>query len=316
MNGIDAATRAAIAAARGAAPGTLRAWREGLVWRMLAARFAACPAGDGATAMACAAELLGDTGWVEALLHPLIEALAADPLFEPPLRVSRDPLRIGAVLFECPAVKLSACITSAAALRRMPAPASCTFSGRLAVTRYVRAGGATLRRWRTAPADAEFRAAAAPPCVEKAPVLPADGAVVAIDGRSEAQLLSDATSDVVTLTFTARTGTPLMREHAIDDGRLLRIASSEDRASRTEMLLAFLRLSDRVDAGPCFETATRDPAFHLRWAAMREWLALDARAACPRLEAMAAGDPHPEVRDAAARTLAVVRPKLAAPCPA
>lgn len=316
MNGIDAATRAAIVTARAAARRTVRAWREGPGYRMLAACLADCPAGDAGAAMARAAELLGEEGWVEPLLRPLIETLAADPLFEPPFRVSRDPLRIGAVLFESPAVTLSACVIRAAEMRRMPAPSSCTFTGRLAVTRYVRAGGATLRRWRTTPADAAFRAAAAHACVEETPVRLFDGAVVAIDGRSEAQLLADAAGDMVTLVATARAGTPLMREHAIGDGRLLRVASGDDRASRTEMLLAFLRLAGRADAGPCFEAATHDPAFHLRWAAMREWLALDARGAFPELEAMAAGDPHPEVREAAGRALAVVYSKLEAACPA
>jgi hypothetical protein len=314
MNAISAATRAAIVTARAAAPGRVRAWREGPGYRMLPAHFADCPAEDGHEAIARATALLGDTGWIEALLRPLVDALEADPLFEPPFRTSRDRLRIGAVLFECPAVTLSACVTSAAEMRRMPAPSSCTFSGRLAVTRYVKAGGTTLRRWRTAPTGADFRAEAAPPCVEATPLRLIDGAVVSIDGRREAQLLAEPTSDVVTLVATARVGAPLMREHAIADGRLLRIASGEDRVSRTEMLLAFLRLSDRADAGPCFDTATRDPAFHLRWAAMREWLALDACAAFPRLEVMAADDPHPEVREAARRMLAVVRSRLEVPC--
>ncbi len=314
MNGIGAATRAAIVAARAAAPVTVRTWRESSAHRLLTARFVDCPAEDGHEAIARATALLSDTGWVEALLHPLVEALAAEPLFEPPFRASRDPLRVGLVLFECPAVSFSACVTSAAEMRRMPPPASCTFTGRLAVTRYVRSGGATLCRWRTAPANADFRSADAPPCVEEAPVHLTNGTVLPIDGRCEAQLLAGAASDVVTLVATARAGAPLMREHAVADGRLLRVASSGDRASRTEMLLALLRLAGRAEAGSCFEAATQDPAFHLRWAAMREWLALDARAALPRLAAMAVGDPHPEVREAAARTLAVVRPKLEAPC--
>lgn len=316
MNGIDAETRAAIVAARAAAPGIVRAWRDGPAWRMLAATFADCPASDAEEAMGRATRLFGDGGGAEELLQPLVEALATDPLFEPPFRTSRDALRIGAVLFECPTVTLSACVTSAAAMRRVPAPASCTFSGRLAVTRYVRAGGAVLRRWRTAPAGADFRAATAPPCAEVEPLRLADGAVHGIDGRYEAQLLADAASDVVTLVATARAGAPLMREHALDDGRLLRVANGDDRASRAEMLLAFLRLAGRADAAPCFAAATRDPAFHLRWAAMREWLALDARAALPRLEAMATADPHGEVREAATRTLAAVRPRLDAACPA
>jgi len=317
MNGIDAETRAAILAARAAAGDTIRGWRSGEAYRALAARFADCPPDDASEAMARATRLLEKADWAAALLQPLVEALAGDPLFEPPFRTSRDGLRIGGVLFECPAMALSACVTSAAAMRRLPAPRALTFSGRMVVTRYVCAGGARLRRWRTEPAGPDFSATTAPSCREIEALRLTDGDVIATDGGHEAQLLSEAQSDVVTLVATIPAGTaPLMREHAVADGRLLRIASGDDRASRTEMLLAFLRLAGRTDAGPRFAEATGDPAFHLRWAAMREWLALDARAALPRLEAMAAGDPHRDIREAAARTLAVVRSRLDTPCPA
>jgi hypothetical protein len=317
MNAVDGATRAAILAARTNARETIRAWRGGTAFRALDAAFADCPAGDPALAMARATQLLGDDDWAGALLGPLLAALAADPLFEPPLKVTRDAMRIGAVLFDCPAVSITACRTSAAAMRRLPAPATVTFSGRLAVTRYVRAGSAMLRRWRVDPAGPDFRAGAAPPCREVPSLRLADGDVHATDGHREAQLLGHAATDVVTLVATIRAGAaPLMREHATGDGQLLRVASGDERASRTEMLLAFLRVAGRADAGDRFEEATRDPAFHLRWAAMREWLGIDARAALPRLEAMAAGDPHGEIREAAARMLATVRPRLEAACSA
>jgi hypothetical protein len=318
MNGVDGAARAAILAARQAAPATIRAWRSGAAHRALETVFADCPADDPEPALARATALLGDADWAAALLEPLVAALRADPWFEPPLRPNRDALRTGAVLFDCPAVSIAACRTSATVMQRLPAPAAVTFSGRLAVTRYVRAGGATVRRWHTEAAAPDFRAGTAPRCHAQPDRLLRDGDVVPIDGRCEAQLLAGATSDVVTLVATIRAGAaPLMREHAIADGRLLRVASGDERSSRTEMLLAFLRLAGRADAGDRFEEATRDPAFHLRWAAMREWLALDARAALPRLGAMASADPHAEVRDAAARTLAVVRARLeAAACPA
>ncbi|MEP9358627.1 hypothetical protein [Sphingomonas sp. KR3-1] len=314
MNGVEDTTRAAILAARAGGGAAVRAWRQGAAYRALEARFADCPLDDPGTALARATDLLAASGWAAELLAPLVAALAAEPLFEPPFKASRDGARIGLVLFDSPAVSLSACHSSAAAMRGRGVPASVTFSGRLAVTRYVRAGNATLRRWRAPLAGPDFRAETAPPCAEAPPLRLADGEVHAIDGRCEAQLVTDAQGDLVTLVVTIRAGAaPLMREHATDDGRLLRVASGDDRASRAEMLLAFLRLAGRADAAPRFEEATRDPAFHLRWAAMREWLALDARAALPRLEAMAAEDAHDEVRAAAVQALALVRPRLACP---
>ena len=313
MPGVPNAVRAAIAASREPARETVRRWRAGAEYRALARTFADCPLDTAEPGAARAEALLGDGGWAAALLAPLVEALAADPFFEPPFRVNRDALRTGAVLFECRAATLTACVTSAAAMAMLPPPTAAVFSGRVAVTRYVKAGGASLRRWRAEPITPAFAAATAQPCEPLGSIQLADGEVRRIDGRVEAQLLAAAASDVVTLVATIHGGaSPLMREHALGDGRLLRVASGDDRPSRTEMLLGFLRLSGRADAGGCFEAATRDPAFHLRWAAMREWLALDARAARPRLAEMARADPNAEIRTAAACTLATAEARCRA----
>ncbi|MEI9852870.1 MAG: hypothetical protein WDN24_20645 [Sphingomonas sp.] len=310
-NGVTRAIREAIAAARAPAIATVQRWRRGAEHRALERAFADCPADSAEPAAERAERLLEDAGWAEMLLAPLAGALADDPFFEPPFRLSRDALRTGAVLFDCPAASLTGSVLGAAAMAALPPPATIVFSGRVTVTRYVRAGGATLRRWRTEPITPGFSAAAAPPCMPLAPLALADGDVLRTDGRAHAQLLADARSDVVMLVFTMRGGAAaLMREHRVADGALVRVASADDRASRIEMLLTFLRLAGRADAGARFDAATHEPAFHLRWAAMREWLALDAAAALPRLEEMAADDPNAEVRAAAALTLVTVRRRI------
>jgi len=172
------------------------------------------------------------------------------------------------------------------------------------VTRYLKAGGATLRRWEVDPLTPDFSAAAATPSRPLPPLTLTDGAIVTCDGRTRSHLLSDGYGPIVALVATIRSGAaPLIREHCIADGTLVRVASADEAASRTEMLLSFLRRSGRTDASARFDAATRDPAFHTRWSAMREWLGLDALAALPRLTDMAANDPHPEVRLAAATTL-------------
>lgn len=311
------ALRARIAASREASRAIARRWLEGAEYRALESAFGDCPLDKAEPAADRAERLLSDGGWAAALIDPLVAALARDPFFEPPFKVSRDARRFGAVLFECPAVSITMSIASAAAMRTLPAPTSVIVTGRVAVTRYLKAGGATLRRWLAEPVTPGFGAAAALPAGALPAVTLADGDVVRLDGRIEAQLVTEAHSDVVTLAATVRPGAaPLMREHAIADGALLRTASNDDRASRTEMLLAFLRLSGRADAGEQFDAVTRDAAFHVRWAAMREWLTLDARAALPRLIEMAADDANAEVRAAAARTLVAVERRLEAQCPA
>jgi hypothetical protein len=300
--------RTRIATSRAASRTIARQWLGGAEYRALGRAFRDCPLEHAGPAAERAERLLADTGWAEAFLEPLLAALARDPLFEPPFKVSRDAFRVGALLFECPAIALVANVTQAT---RMPAPTTILFTGHVAVTRHIKTGGATLRRWGAEPVGAQFSARGASTARPLPPVTPARGDVRRLDGRIEAQFAAGARSDMVTLTATIRPGAALlMREYAISDGALVRVASTDERASRTEMLLTFLRLSGRADAGACFEAATHEPAFHLRWAAMREWLALDARAALPRLAEMARGDANAEIRAAATLTLVAVERRL------
>ncbi|QDX27140.1 hypothetical protein FPZ54_14780 [Sphingomonas suaedae] len=260
--------------------------------------------------------LLADSTWVERLFAPMIDALRKDPWFAPGLRVNRDALRTGIIIADCAQATLSATVTSAAALAQLEPPGTMVIAGRWSVTRYVRGGQAEIRRWRAPPAGFDFSARTAEPARTLASRSLEDGDIL-VQSPCEGHLIVAAHSDIVTLTFTAKRGAaPLMREYATRDGAFVRASCGEDRTARAEMLLSFLRASGRSDAGTQFERESRHPAFHQRWAAMREWLMLDARAARPRLAEMAAADPNDEVRAAAAATLATLDQRLTAPCPA
>lgn len=319
MTGADPiADHATLAAANARSQAAARRWQDSAAYRDLKARFDLPASASVGLIVRQAHAALEDAHWVEALLAPLVADLRADRWFEPPLRIARDALRIGAILFECPAVSITASVLSADVLAALPLPRTLVVPGRLSVVRYVRGGGARLRLWHAEPCTADFAAQKAKPCSPLGLLPLGDGVVLRLDGRRRGWLIENARSDVVTLTATIRTGAaPLMREYAIDSGAFVRSATLDDRASRTQMLLTLLRLSGRADAGAAFETATRDGAFFLRWAAMREWLALDARAALPRLREMAAEDTNGEVRAAAATTLTLVETRMAARrCPA
>lgn len=311
----DAGTLAAAHARSRAVAG---AWLHGEAHSQANAAFDGTVASAEAAADRAAA-LIGDDGWIAGLLDPLVAALQEDIWFQPPFRVSRDGLRLGAILFDHPAVSISAAVLSADRLATLPPPRTVVVPGRLSVVRFWRAGGATLNLWRTNVATTDFREADAPPCRRADPAPLHDGQLLRIDGRTHAQLITGATSDVVTITATIRLDSaPFMREYAIDSGALVRLAALDDRSSRTEMLLALLRHAGRHDAGAVFEAATHDPAFFVRWAAIREWLACDAAAALPRLRAMTM-DANADVAAAAAQTLHTVEgaiAKRAALCPA
>lgn len=294
MHALGEAERKRLIEARALSLGIARAWRERADYREIVAAL-----GPGVRADA-AERVLAESDWSR-LLAPLVEALAADPFFEPPFRVHRDALRTGAVLVDAPGASISMSVIDGSAL---PSPATIVFPGYTTVTRYLKAGGARLRRWEVDPLTADFSAATAAPSRSLPPLALADDDIVRCDGRTRSHLLSDGHGPILALVATLRTGAaPLIREHRIADGALVRVASADEAASRTEMLLSFLRRSGRTDASDRFDAATRDPAFHTRWTAMREWLGLDALAALPRLTDMAANDPHPEVRLAAATTL-------------
>lgn len=288
----------AIAAARERSQRLAREWRSGPAHARAEAAFAPLVDAPAEAVAAAAMRLLADGDWVPALLAPLIAALGHDPWLEPPLRVNRDGLRCGAILFESPAVSITASVLSATALAALPPPASVVVPGRMSVVRYHRGGGARLHLWRADRADADFATAMAARCVPVGMVRLDDGLVRRIDGRTHAQLIEGATSDIVSITATVRAGAaPVMREYDRADGRLLRAAALDDAGARTAMLATLLRHLGHADS-EAFDHASRDPAPFVRWDVMREWLALDVAGALPRLHEMTT-DPQAEIRTAA-----------------
>lgn len=257
-----------------------------------------------ATAETAARALLADAGWVAARLRPLLAELAVDPLAQPNLRVMRDGVRTGAVLHDDAGMTVTAALVSARALAARPAPTSVVVAGRLALTRFVCAGGARLERWEAGPVGQDASAATLPPARPVGAHWLRDGEIVRTDGRVEARFLAGATADVLTLTATIKPGAaPFAREYRLADGALIRLAPTDDRVTRAEMLLAYLSAAKRV-AGDTAEPLTHHPSFGLRWQAMRAWLQAAGPPALPRLAEMAGDDPHPEVRTAAAATFA------------
>lgn len=219
------------------------AWRDDPAVRHVSDMLAQVPPDAIEQVADAAAVLLADDGWIAPLFAPLIAALAEDPWFEPPLRVTRDPLRTTVQVLDLPAGTLTATVFDGAALAAQHA-ATLTASGRLSVARYHRAGGARLLRWDAGPADAAFSAATAPPLRPLPPRLLDDGEVVRIDGRVRAHLIEGGGGEMVVLTFATRGG-GLMREYDRATGTLLRAATNDEAESRTRMLLTLLRLGER-----------------------------------------------------------------------
>ena len=280
--------------------------------------------GRGAAAvLALARRAIGDDDSTAALLGAAIEAAAADPFCRPPLRASRNSVQDGLLLFAHPVLTIQIAVTSADALRCKRAsgdpPPAISFTGQRSLFRFVKGGGARLSFWSAPPIGADFSASAGGRCRLRERRRLADGDVIELDGRCESFTVDGAESDFVYL-FAA---TPLEAGPVGVDYDPLTLepvaaSSTDDAGSRIQMMLALLRTLGRRDCAPLFAEALSARHFHARWQAMREFLALDAELALPHLERMAGEDPHPEVRAAAAATLAAFfhdRTEPLEPCP-
>ncbi|WP_428683606.1 HEAT repeat domain-containing protein [Sphingopyxis sp.] len=263
---------------------------------------------------------LRDISWLRARLERALALVEADIFARPPLRPIGGGERIaGLILAECGPVRLSL------QLHRVEqggaASTAAVFTPGAAVIRVLASGGAMLHRHHVALSEAEatglFSAASAALCHNAPPRPLAQDEILQLDTAREAFSLTDAKGDVVLLELAVQPPSSLpIRSYDIASGRLAHVSASRRDSSFRQMALTLLRSFGRTDAAPLFVEATHDADFATRWSALRELVALDPAAARARVEAMAASDPHPEIRRAATATLALYAPKEADPCPA
>jgi len=143
----------------------------------------------------------------------------------------------------------------------------------------------------------------------------ADGEEILLDGRRQSFVVEHAERDLVYFQAIVREGgAPVTAEYDCDTLAFVSASSTDEAASRVQMMVSLLRTMEREDALPLMDEALASPQFYTRWHVMREMLALDAEAALPSLKRLAESDPHPEVRAAARQTLRLFFEDE--PCPA
>ncbi|MBB6425830.1 hypothetical protein [Sphingopyxis sp. JAI128] len=258
---------------------------------------------------------LDDIGWLRARLDAALALLAADPFARPPLRpVGQGGGAGGLILAERGAIRLTLQLTPFAPAKSPPAPAaSLVFVPGRATYRVLAAGGALLCPYRVAVGAGEaaggFTAAAAATCRAGPPRPLVEGAILHLDTARQGFTLAAARGDVLLLELAVQPPSPLpVRSYDVASGRLVHVSASRRGASFRGVALTLLRQLGRTDAAPLFAAETQAGDFAARWHAMRELVALNPAAAHPLLAAMAARDPHAEVRRAAAATLALFPP--------
>lgn len=256
---------------------------------------------------------LDDAQWLQARLDAALALLAADPFIRPPLRFvgGGDENPGGFLVADRGTIRLTLLVRPAGSC--VAPPATTLFAPGRAAIRVLANGGASTILHEVAVSAAEetggFTAAAAAPCHSHPPRLLRTGETIHLDTARQSHSLIGAKRDVLLLELVIQPPSPLpVRAYDVATGRLAHVSASRRDSSFRAMALALLRHLGRADAAPLFAAEARSEDFAARWHAMREFVALDPAAARPHLAAMAATDPHPEVRRAAATTAALIFP--------
>jgi len=254
---------------------------------------------------------------IDLLLREMIAMSRIDPFFRPPLPPVTNDIQSGLLLYHHPDLSIALSITSidALAAKKMAGrgEGSINFTGYNVLMRFVDTGGATFSFWEAPEITDAFTAAGAGACRLTGRRRIADGEELLVDGRRESFVVDHAMRDIVYFQAVVRGGAaPVTAEYDAKTLGFIGSSSTDDAASRIQMMASLLRAMAREDALPVLEAALADARFHTRWHLMREMLALDARFALPALKRMAAGDGNPDVRMAAADVLARFFPDEAA----
>ena len=260
-------------------------------------------------AIAALAPWVADVGWLGARLNPALDLLAADCFTRPPLRPVGGASFGGLVLAEAGPIRLTLLLRPFVAAGVKDEPAPLFVPGRT-LTHILAPGGAMARFHHVVVSAAEeagaFTAVTASPCTTGALRPLVAGEMLALDTARTCFSFVGGDADMLMLELAVQPPSRLPnRAYEAASGRLAHVSASRRDSSFRGMALTLLRTLGRTDAAPLFAAESESEDFAARWSAMRELVALDPAIAQPHLVRMAAGDPHPEVRRAAAATLAL-----------
>lgn len=265
----------------------------------LAAAVAAAQDAPAGQAIDLIRPFLRDTGWFDALLVDGCAAMAADPRHLPAFRASRNGATRHLILARTERIWLSATVIDPTA--RMTSRVH--FSGRHSLCRPLNRA-----------MEGHLFTLAGDRAVAMGAHTVAMGDLLELDERRETLRIHAGETPLMVLRVQVAPSGPV-RSHIHDGvtGAPVASAQTDEGHARALMLLSLLRVQGRTDAAAQFEAALETPLGGQRWAVMREYLALDTRAALPALRAMIDNDMDGAVRMLAAQTLGRLE---GASCPA
>jgi len=259
---------------------------------------------DEATAIAALKPLFEDIGWLHALAGSAARSLDADPFHLFGLTaMTSGPLQ---QLLFLSGPRASVTLGTLARTETPRAPATHSFVGNHSLLR--------LLSDRPLEGRLALLSRRSGQCRDRAiPILP--NRIYAMDERRRILWIAPPQRQALFLRARIRRRpAPLVATYRLSESRPHALANGDDGLARSLALVAVLRA---LGAAPTMDMLRALlPRAHgaQRWQIMREMLALDTAAACTDLDAMAARDSDPALRDAARRILDRLR--RAEPCPA
>jgi len=283
-------------------------WRSHPLMSDLDREISAMGARSPAALIAATRRFLDRRDDIDLLLREMIATSRIDPFFQPPFQPITNELQTGLLIYNHPDLSIALSVMSVDALAAKKVAGggigSINFTGYDLMMRFIDSGDATFSFWEAPEIDDTFTAAGAGTCRRLGARRIADGEELLIDGRRQSFVIEHAERDIVYFQAVIRAGAaPVTVEYDAGTLGFLGASSTDEAASRIQMMASLLRAMEREDALPVLEAALDDAQFHTRWHLMREMLALDAAFALPLLKRMAALDPNPDVKAAAGQVL-------------
>jgi hypothetical protein len=247
--------------------------------------------------------LLHDPSWLRPVLEDALAAMAADPLHLPRFAASRNGFVSHLALARAGRVTVGVTLIASAASRSEAVaeqPPQATFSGQWTLTRLLSADPLAVRR-------VSLRRDGQHIVQRRGEMKPCE--TIALDEGRQALWIAPPERSAALLRVRIRPpcAAPSQRFDLLS-GHRLAVIQGDDGQARTAMLMSVLRALDAREALPVMAQIVEELEGPARWGAMREWLALDAASAWPRLVAMATSETDPALRHAAAATIARFTP--------
>ena len=182
-----------------------------------------------------------------------------------------------------------------------------TMQGTDSAIKFIKGGNATLNLWSATPFHRED-----PLCFREMQRQPnkkvADGDILFLEGGSTGMSIAYCDSPVLFAIATRNSPRTAVNVHYGIEGQLHSFTAADMKSSRIQLLATLLRELDwHPGVDPLIEIAKDHPDHFVRWHAMREAIVLDPSASAPLLTHMKDQDRNPQVREAAAKTVALMK---------